>query len=63
MVELAREQIPRLRLALRNLDRSTTEQDGQLRQRLQGGEKPAGGRVKPERRARKASSGGWPMAL
>ncbi len=56
MIELAREQIPHLRLALRNLDRSLTELDGHLRQRLgaEGTEAPK----KPERRYRKASSGG-----
>jgi hypothetical protein len=58
MIELAREQIPQLRLALRNLDKSLTELDGLLRQRLQGGEKAADTPKKPERRARKASSGG-----
>jgi hypothetical protein len=58
MIELAREQIPQLRLALRNLDRSLTELDGLLRQRLQGGEKTVDTPKKPERRARKASSGG-----
>ena len=58
MIELAREQIPQLRLALRNLEKSLTELDGHLRQRLgmevQVGEPPK----KPERRARRASSGG-----
>jgi hypothetical protein len=58
MIELAREQIPQLRLALRTLDKSLTELDGQLRARLKDGEKSAELPAKPERRARKASSGG-----
>jgi hypothetical protein len=58
MIELARDQIPQLRLALRNLDRSLTELDGQLRQRLKGDRKEAESPSKPGRRARKASSGG-----
>jgi hypothetical protein len=58
MIELAREQIPHLRLALRNLDRSLTELDGQLKQRLKGDGKAAESPGKPGRRARKAASGG-----
>jgi hypothetical protein len=58
MIELAREQIPHLRLALRNLDRSLTELDGHLKQQVKGDGKAAEAPNKPERRARKASSGG-----
>jgi hypothetical protein len=57
MIELAREQIPHLRLALRNLERSLTELDGHLKSRLgvQGSEIAP---KKADRRVRKASSGG-----
>lgn len=58
MIELAHGQIPRLRLALRDLDRSLTELDGQLMQRLQGAGKAPDPPSKPGRLARKASSGG-----
>jgi hypothetical protein len=58
MIKLAREQIPHLRLALRNLDKSLAELDSQLKQRLKEGERPADAATKPERRARKTSSGG-----
>jgi hypothetical protein len=58
MIELAREQIPHLRLTLRNLEKSLAELDGMLRQRL-GTEGQATEPVKKtDRRARKASSGG-----
>jgi len=58
MIELAREQIPHLRLALRNLDRSLTELAAHLEERLEVKEKTPEAPKKPERRARKASSGG-----
>ena len=57
MIELAREQIPRLRLALRNLDRSLTELDAHLKLRLNVDGNPSEDTKKPERRYRKASSG------
>jgi hypothetical protein len=57
MIELAREQIPHLRLALRNLERSLTELDGLLRQRLGAANEPESPK-KGNRRYRKASSGG-----
>ena len=56
MTELAREQIPHLRLALRNLDRSLTELDGQLRRRFET-ESVSSDDRKPVRRYRKAASG------
>ena len=58
MVELAREQIPHLRLALRNLERSLTELDGRLKQRLGADANEPEPPKKLERRYRKASSGG-----
>jgi hypothetical protein len=58
MIELAREQIPHLRLALRNLERSLTELDSHLKQRLGTDPKTAESSKKPDRRYRKASSGG-----
>jgi|SRR5271155_319386 hypothetical protein len=59
MIELAREQIPQLRLTLRNLERSLAELDGQLRKRLGDDGKAADETsTKAERRVRKASSGG-----
>lgn len=62
MIELAREQIPHLRLALRNLERSLADLDGHLKERLVGAEKapekPSEPSKKPDRRYRKASSGG-----
>ena len=58
MIELAREQIPHLRLALRNLDRSLTELDSHLKQRLGTDGNAAESSKKPDRRYRKASSGG-----
>ena len=58
MVELAREQIPQLRLTLRNLERSLAELDVHLKKRLGGPEEAGEPPVKAERRARKASSGG-----
>jgi hypothetical protein len=58
MIELAREQIPHLRLALRNLERSLADLDGHLKQRLGTAENASEPSKKPERRARKASSGG-----
>jgi hypothetical protein len=58
MIELAREQIPHLRLALRNLERSLTELDSHLKQRLGTGPNAAESSKKSERRYRKASSGG-----
>ncbi len=57
MIELAREQIPRLRLALRNLDRSLTELDAHLKMRLSVEGNSSEDTKKPERRYRKASSG------
>ena len=57
MIELAREQIPHLRLALRNLDRSLTELDGLLRERLGAVGKGADPNKRGERRVRKASAG------
>ena len=57
MIELAREQIPHLRLALRNLERSLTELDGHLKQRL-GVDSNELEPKKLDRRARRASSGG-----
>jgi len=38
MIELAREQIPHLRLSLRNMERSLAELDGHLKLRLGAGE-------------------------
>jgi hypothetical protein len=58
MIELAREQIPHLRLALRNLERSLADLDGHLKQRLGTAENSSEPPKKPERRVRKASSGG-----
>jgi hypothetical protein len=62
MIELAREQIPHLRLALRNLERSLTELDVHLKERLAGStatdDKPAEAPKKTDRRYRRASSGG-----
>ena len=58
MIELAREQIPHLRLALRNLDRSLTELDSHLKQRLGADPNSVESSKKPDRRYRKASSGG-----
>jgi hypothetical protein len=58
MIELAREQIPHLRLALRNLDRSLTELDSHLKQRLGVVANESEPSKKVERRYRKASSGG-----
>jgi hypothetical protein len=58
MIELAREQIPHLRLALRNLDRSLTELDSHLKQRLGVVANEPEPSKKVERRYRKASSGG-----
>jgi hypothetical protein len=58
MIELARAQIPPLRLALRNLDRSLTELDVHLKERLGVEEKAPDAPKKPERRVRKASSSG-----
>ena len=57
MLELAREQIPHLRLALRNLERSLAELDGHLKLRLGTAENPSDASKKPERRVRKAASG------
>ena len=57
MIELAREQIPHLRLALRNLDRSLTELDGHLKEKLRTETKATGGEKKTDRRYRKAASG------
>jgi hypothetical protein len=58
MIELAREQIPRLRLALRNLERSLTDLDGHLKQRLGADANEPEPPKKVDRRYRKASSGG-----
>jgi hypothetical protein len=58
MIELAREQIPHLRLASRNLERSLAELDGHLKERLGSGEKTPEGPKKAGPRYRKASSGG-----
>jgi hypothetical protein len=58
MLELAREQIPHLRLALRNLERSLAELDGELRRRVGIDGKADESPAKGERRVRKASSGG-----
>ena len=57
MIELAREQIPHLRLSLRNLERSLAELDGHLKKRLGTEGTEAEAPKKPEGRARKASSG------
>ena len=57
MIELAREQIPPLRLALRNLDRSLTELDSHLKGRLGSEGSETEPPKKADRRARKASSG------
>jgi hypothetical protein len=57
LVELAREQIPHLRLALRNLERSLSELDAHLKERLGGINTPEAPK-KTDRRYRKASSGG-----
>ena len=58
MIELAREQIPHLRLALRNLERSLTDLDGHLKQRLGADANEPDPPKKVDRRYRKASSGG-----
>jgi hypothetical protein len=58
MVELAREQIPQLRLTLRNLERALADLDGHLKKRLGTPENEADTAIKSERRVRKASSGG-----
>jgi hypothetical protein len=64
MIELAREQIPHLRLALRNMERSLAELDRHLKLRLGSGEakivdeKEDDSAKKSERRYKKASSGG-----
>ena len=58
MIELAREQIPHLRLALRNLDRSLVELDGQLKRRLTTDASAPEASQKTDRRSRKASAGG-----
>ena len=58
MIELAREQIPHLRLALRNLERSLAELDVHLKERLGSGEKTPEAPKKSAPRYRKASSGG-----
>ena len=58
MVELAREQIPQLRLTLRNLERSLVELDGHLKKRLGDQPKASDTPAKSDVRARKASSGG-----
>jgi hypothetical protein len=58
MIELAREQIPHLRLALRNLERSLAELDIHLKERLGSAEKAPEGPKKSAPRYRKASSGG-----
>lgn len=57
MIELAREQIPHLRLALRNLDRSLMELDAHLRGKLGDDAKSSGDEKKQDRRYRKAASG------
>ena len=57
MIELAREQIPHLRLALRNLERSLAELDTHLKERLGTAAAASEPSKKPERRYRKASSG------
>jgi hypothetical protein len=57
MLELAREQIPHLRLALRTLEHSLTDLDGRLRDKLGMESKPSDGEKRPERRYRKATSG------
>jgi hypothetical protein len=58
MVELAREQIPQLRLTLRNLERSLAELDGHLKKRLGDQAKSSDTPAKTDIRARKASSSG-----
>jgi hypothetical protein len=58
MIELAREQIPHLRLALRNLERSLAELDSHLKQRVGRDANAAEAPKKADRRYRKASSGG-----
>jgi hypothetical protein len=57
MVELAREQIPHLKLALRTLDHSLTDLDGHLKDKLGIESKAPDGEKKPDRRYRKATSG------
>jgi hypothetical protein len=58
MIQLAREQIPHLRLTLRNLERSLAELDLLLKKRSGGDGQADEPPIKAERRARKASSGG-----
>src|SRR5579863_3126220 len=57
MIELAREQIPHLKLALRNLDHSLTELDGHLKKMLGTDPKASGNERKQERRHGRAASG------
>jgi hypothetical protein len=58
MIELARDQIPQLRLALRNLEHSLADLDGHLKQRLEVDFNSLEPEKKSERKSRKASSGG-----
>jgi hypothetical protein len=58
MIELAREQIPQLRLTLRNLERSLAELDGHLKRRLGEAGESTDVQPKADGRVRKASSGG-----
>jgi len=58
MIELAREQIPHLRLALRNLERSLAELDNHLKERVGADANAPDPPKKVDRRYRKASSGG-----
>jgi hypothetical protein len=58
MIELAREQIPQLRLTLRNLERSLAELDGHLKKRLGDQANDSETPAKADARARKASSSG-----
>ena len=58
MIELAREQIPHLKLALKDLERSLSELDTHLKRRLEAEGSGDDSSKKPDRRYRKASSGG-----
>jgi hypothetical protein len=57
MLELAREQIPHLKLALRTLDHSLTDLDGHLKGKLGIEPKPGEVEKRAERRYRRAASG------
>ena len=57
MVELAREQIPHLKLALRTLEHSLSQLDSHLKAKLGIEARPSDGEKKAERRYRRATSG------